>query len=54
MPLARNVLSIDRYIRNLLDAEYTDFLYPYKGLPYQGEPVLNPGRDVRLLARYRF
>jgi hypothetical protein len=41
-------------IRNLLDEEYTDFLYPYKGLPYQGAPVLNPGRDVRVMARFRF
>ena len=54
LPLADNAVSINLYIRNLLDEEYTDFLYPYKGLPYQGEPVLNPGRDIRLLARYRF
>ena len=54
LSLAGNVVSIDLSVRNLLDEDYTDFLNPYKGLPYMGEPVLNPGRDVRLLARYRF
>jgi hypothetical protein len=43
------VVGLDLTIRNLLDEEYTDFLYPYKGF---GVP--NPGRDVRLIARFRF
>ena len=54
VPIAQTILGVNLTIRNLLDEEYTDFLYPYKGLPYQGAPVLNPGRDVRLMARYQF
>jgi outer membrane receptor protein involved in Fe transport len=54
IPIARTILGVNLTIRNLLDEEYTDFLYPYKGLPYQGAPVLNPGRDVRLMARCQF
>ena len=43
------VFSADLTVRNLLDEEYTDFLYPYKvfGVP-------NAGRDVRLLMRFQF
>jgi outer membrane receptor protein involved in Fe transport len=54
LSLAGNAVSIDVYVRNLLDEGYTDFLHPYIGLPYQGKPVLDPGRDIRLLVRYRF
>jgi len=54
VPIGRTVLGVNLTIRNLFDEEYTDFLYPYKGLPYQGAPVLNPGRDVRVMARFRF
>jgi hypothetical protein len=54
VPIAQTVLGLNLVIRNLLDEAYTDFLYPYKGLPYEGAPVLNAGRDVRLLARFQF
>jgi iron complex outermembrane receptor protein len=54
VPIAQTVLGLNLVVRNLLDESYTDFLYPYKGLPYKGAPVLNPGRDVRLLARFQF
>jgi len=43
------VVTMDLAVRNLLDEAYTDFLYPYKGFG-----VLNPGRDVRVMARYQF
>ena len=54
VPIAQTVLGLNLFIRNLLDEAYTDFLYPYKGLPYKGSPVLNAGRDVRLMARLQF
>jgi outer membrane receptor protein involved in Fe transport len=54
IPIGRTTMGVNLAIRNLLDEAYTDFLYPYKGLPYKGSPVLNAGRDVRLLARFRF
>ena len=43
------VFGVDLTVRNLLDEEYTDFLYPYKvfGVP-------NAGRDVRVLVRFQF
>lgn len=43
------IFGVDLTVRNLLDEEYTDFLYPYKvfGVP-------NAGRDVRLLVRFQF
>jgi len=43
------VFSADLTVRNLLDEEYTDFLYPYKVF---GAP--NAGRDVRVLMRFQF
>jgi outer membrane receptor protein involved in Fe transport len=52
--VAGNVLAVNLTVRNLLNKSYTDFLYPYKGLGYNGRPVLNPGRDVRLTVRFRF
>jgi outer membrane receptor protein involved in Fe transport len=43
------VFGVDLTVRNLLDEEYTGFLYPYKvfGVP-------NAGRDARLLVRFQF
>ncbi len=41
-------LGIDLLIYNLLNTEYRDFLYTYKGVADM------PGRDVRLIARLRF
>jgi outer membrane receptor protein involved in Fe transport len=35
-------------VRNILDEEYTDFLWSYK--PY----APNPGRDVRVTVSWRF
>jgi iron complex outermembrane receptor protein/hemoglobin/transferrin/lactoferrin receptor protein len=43
------VVGIDLSVNNLLDEEYTDFLWPYKGFG-----ASNPGRDVRLTASYSF
>ena len=54
VPIGQTTMGVNLAIRNLLNEAYTDFLYPYKGLPYNGAPVLNAGRDVRLMARYRF
>jgi hypothetical protein len=54
VPVARTVLGVNVTVRNLLDEEYTDFLYPYKGFDYQGVPVRNPGRDIRLMTRFQF
>lgn len=54
VPLGETTLGLNLAIRNLLDEKYTDFLYPYKGLPHNGAPVLNAGRDIRLMARFRF
>lgn len=54
VPIGQTSLGVNLAIQNLLDEEYTDFLYPYKGLPYQGAPVLNAGRDIRLMTRCRF
>jgi outer membrane receptor protein involved in Fe transport len=54
VPIGETIFGVNLAVRNLLDEEYTDFLYPYKGLPYRGAPVLNVGRDVRLMARYQF
>jgi hypothetical protein len=54
VPIGRTILGVNLTIRNLLDEGYTDFLYPYEGLPYQGAPVLSSGRDVRVMARLRF
>ena len=54
VPMARTILGVNLTIRNLLDEEYTDFLYPYKGFEFQGAPVLNPGRDIRLTTRFQF
>lgn len=47
-------LALNLTVLNLLDEEYTDFLYPYKGFGYDGRPALNPGRDIRVMTRFVF
>ena len=42
------VWGVDLSVRNVLDTEYTDFLYPYKAW------VPNPGRNISLSLRYIF
>jgi len=49
LPVAKGAVRFDLTVRNLFDESYTDFLYPYKGFG-----VLNPGRDIRLIAGYSF
>jgi iron complex outermembrane receptor protein/hemoglobin/transferrin/lactoferrin receptor protein len=49
LPVAAGALRLDLTVRNLFDKAYTDFLYPYKAFG-----VLNPGRDIRLIAGYSF
>ncbi len=48
VPLGGKALGIDIAVRNLLDTEYTDFLWSYK--PFAS----NPGRDVRVVMSFSF
>ena len=48
VPAGRTTLELALTVRNLLNREYTDFLWSYK--PF----APNPGRDVRLSATWRF
>jgi len=43
-----NRLACNLSVRNLLDTEYTDFLWTYKAF------APNPGRDVRIVASLAF
>jgi len=46
--LGETTLALDLTVRNLFDTEYTDFLWSYKAF------APNPGRDVRVAARFVF
>lgn len=47
-PMRSGVWGVDLSVRNVLDTEYTDFLYPYKAW------VPNPGRNISLSLRFIF
>jgi iron complex outermembrane receptor protein/hemoglobin/transferrin/lactoferrin receptor protein len=47
-PIGRTRLTLALAVRNLLDREYTDFLWTYKAF------APNPGRDVRVTAQWTF
>lgn len=48
VPARYGAWGVDLSVRNLLDEEYTDFLYPYK--PWAS----NPGRNISLSLRFIF
>jgi iron complex outermembrane receptor protein/hemoglobin/transferrin/lactoferrin receptor protein len=48
IPIGNITCDLNLTMRNLFDTTYTDFLYSYKAF------APNPGRDIRLIASFRF